>query len=536
MIKIKSLTFQYPGSNHSVLQNINLEIPGKSLTLVTGASGSGKSTLLRSINGLVPHFTGGCISGNIDVFGLDPIKDGPEKMATEVGFVFQEPEAQFIFDVVEDEIAFALENAGTPYQAMHTQVTTIIRELSLEDIRHKQIQQISGGEKQLVAIASVLVGGKKLLILDEPTSQLDPQTADDLLSLIGKMKDELGLTIIISEHRMERLLPYTDNLLHLEQDKSPIYGSPRQVFSQINLVPPIIEIAKKLNISPLPTRIEDFPDIPSPKLDSQKILEDNKRSKTKPTILTAEDVSVKFDQQTVLKSISFQLRKGEILDIIGPNGAGKTTLLRSILGLVPKTGQIFLNEEEIEQIDFSQIIKRIAYLPQNPSDLLFAETVQEELQISLKNHGMHKSQEELSSFLTKFGLEEKQDAYPRDLSIGERQRVALAAMTIIEPEIILLDEPTRGLDYKAKSTLKILLKAWTDKHIAILLVTHDVEFAASVADRVLILEAGEAKFIGHPRIAFTKFQPYQTQTARLFPESGWISPDDLAINWSLEHN
>lgn len=536
MIQIKSLTFQYPGSNYSVLENVNLEIPGKSLTLVTGVSGSGKSTLLRSLNGLVPHFTGGHISGNIDVFGLDPIKDGTEVMASEVGFVFQEPEAQFIFDVVEDEIAFALENAGTPYQAMHDQVTKIIQELSLEDIRDKPIQQISGGEKQLVAIASALVGGKKLLILDEPTSQLDPQTADELLALIGKMKAELGLTIIVSEHRLERLLPYTDNLLHLEQGKSPRFGPPRQVFSQIDLVPPIIEIAKKLNLSHLPLKIEDFPDISNQKSDPPKIFEDDKRYKSKPSILIAEDVSVKFNQQTVLKSISFQLKKGEILNIIGPNGAGKTTLFRSILGLVPKSGRIFLNGEEIEAMEFSQIIKRIAYLPQNPNDLLFAETVREELEISLRNHGFQKSEEELFSFLSKFGLDDKHDAYPRDLSIGERQRVALAAITIIEPEIILLDEPTRGLDYKAKSSLKNLLRSWANQGIAISLITHDVEFAASVADRVLILESGEVKFIGHPRIAFTKFRPYQTQTARLFPKSGWISPIDLAINRPLEHN
>jgi len=536
MIKIKSLTFQYPGSNHPIFENINLEISPKSLTLVTGASGSGKSTLLRSINGLVPHFTGGFISGSIDVFGLDPIKDGPEKMAAEMGFVFQEPEAQFIYDTVEDEIAFALENAGVSFEVMHDKVADIIRELSLENIRHKHIQHISGGEKQLVAIASALVGGKKLLILDEPTSQLDPQTADNLLSLIGKMKDELGLTILISEHRLERLLPYTDNLLHLEEGKTPIYGLPVQVLSRIDLVPPIIEIAKKLKISPLPITIGDFPEIVSQKLDSQKIIGDDKGSRSKPSILTAENVSVKFDQQTVLKSINFQLQKGEILNIIGPNGAGKTTLLRSIVGLVPKFGQIFLNGEEIETMDLSQIVNQIAYLPQNPSDLLFAETVKEELQISLRNHRMQKSQEELTSYLAKFGLEDKKNAYPRDLSIGERQRVALAAMTIIEPKIILLDEPTRGLDYKAKSALNNLLKAWADQDIAIILITHDVEFAAAIADRVLILESGEIKFIGHPRIAFTKFRPYQTQTARLFPESGWISPDNLATNRSLEHN
>jgi len=259
MIKIKSLTFHYPQAKIPILSDLNLEINPGTLTLVTGASGSGKSTLLRCLNGLVPHFSGGIIAGSISVFGLDPIKEGPEKMAAEVGFVFQEPEAQFVYDNVEDEIAFALENTGIPYDAMHKRVGNIIENLSIEEIRNKKVGQISGGEKQLVAIASALVGGKTLLILDEPTSQLDPQTADNLLSVITRMKEKLGLTIIIAEHRLERLLPYTDNLLHLNLKSSLIYGSPREVLSQIEQGPPLIEIARKLQISPLPVTIEEFP-------------------------------------------------------------------------------------------------------------------------------------------------------------------------------------------------------------------------------------------------------------------------------------
>lgn len=529
MIKIEALTFQYPGTKQSILRDINLQIPPGSLTLVTGASGSGKSTLLRCINGLIPHFSGGVISGQISVFGLDPIKDGPQKLASEVGFVFQEPEAQFVYDIVEDEIAFALENAGTPYKLMHEKVEEIIQKLSLEDIRHETIKQISGGEKQLVAIASALVGGKSLLILDEPTSQLDPQTADKLLTYITKLKEDLGLTIIIAEHRLERLLPYTDNFLFMQQMESPLFGSPREILTKIDPVPPLIEIAKKLKISPLPVKVEDFPIMETefPSLGSVSHFDET--TNAQPPILSIRDLSVTIYQQKILKSINLQLNKGEILNLIGPNGAGKTTLLRSILGLTPKKGQITLNGQNTEAMDFQNIIQQIAYLPQNPNDLLFAETVFEELLITLKNHGMQKSPSELIGFLTRFGLEGKQDAYPRDLSIGERQRIALAAITVVKSKIILLDEPTRGLDYGAKKALQTLIEDWANQGMAILLVTHDIEFAATVADRVVILEEGKLVFTGKPKLAFTNFYPYQTQTARLFPNTGWIIPQDVTF-------
>lgn len=510
-----------------ILSDLNLEINPGTLTLVTGASGSGKSTLLRCLNGLVPHFSGGIITGTISVFGLNPIKEGPEVMAADVGFVFQEPEAQFVYDNVEDEIAFALENVGIPYIGMHKRVEEIIENLSIEEIRDKKIGQISGGEKQLVAIASALVGDKKLLILDEPTSQLDPQTADNLLTVITRMKEELGLTIIIAEHRLERLLPYTDNLLHLKLNSSPIYGSPREVLSQIEQVPPLIEIARKLQISPLPVLIEEFPQIQVEPQESQNFHITAEAKNSKKSILSLSRVSVTINQQAILKTVDFELRKGEILNILGPNGAGKTTLLRSVLGLIPSSGQILLNGMDIKMMDFHNIIEHVAYLPQNPNDLLFAETVMDELRITLKNHHMKMDRPDMEIFLEHFGLRDKQDDYPRDLSIGERQRVALAAIMIIKPNLVLLDEPTRGLDYNAKLALSNLIKDWAHQGVAIILVTHDVEFAATLADRVIILENGQIIFDGHPISAFSKFQAYQTQTARLFPDRGWITPGDI---------
>jgi len=532
MINITNLTFQYPGAHQSVLENVDLQVQSATLTLVTGASGSGKSTLLRCLNGLIPHFSGGKISGSIDVFGSDPITAGPEGMAAKVGFVFQEPEAQFVFDIVEDEIAFSLENAGMPREEMHQRLNEVCHHLDLEHIRQMRVQDISGGEKQRVAIASALVNRPKVLILDEPTSQLDPVLADEILQYIVSLKTDLGLTILISEHRLERLLPYTDAIIHLTSESKLLFGSPQEIIPQMTQVPPIIEIARWFNLSPLPLSIENFPEVA---MEGVKAADENRPPHSPPArspILKIDHLSTTIAGQQILKDVSLKLREGEIIALLGPNGAGKTTLLRSILGLIPSGGEKSLFGKDINQIKLSEIIQSIAYLPQNPNDLLFAETVLAELKVTLKNHDRRMDEGDVIDYLEIFGLAEKQSRYPRDLSVGERQHTALAAITVHGPNIIFLDEPTRGLDYRAKDALADLLQKWRHQHKAILVITHDIEFAAQLADRVAILEKGQVFFTGSPKVAFSEFPQYQTQTARLFPGRCWITPDDVRITSS----
>jgi energy-coupling factor transport system ATP-binding protein len=530
MIKINALSFQYPQSSHKVLDNVSFEILPGTLTLVTGASGSGKSTLLRCINGLVPHFSGGTISGQIRVFGYNPIREGVEVLANIVGFVFQEPEAQFVFDVVEDEIAFSLENLGVNRTEMDLRIDQVLRQLHLQDLRYRKINQISGGEQQKVAIASALVTHPKVLILDEPTSQLDPDTADEVLRIILELKSQLNLTVLISEHRLERLLPYVDRMINLTQKHSVAFGLPGEVISTMEQVPPIIEIAQKLGVSPLPLAPEAFPNLPPGKISSVYRQSLKKKIEASESLLSIQHLSTSFGDQQILKEITLDIHKGEILVMMGPNGAGKTTLLRSILQMIPSSGKIIYGDVHLENVGFSEIIQHIAYLPQNPNDLLFAETIIDELKITLKNHNRDTDMDNIRGFLGHFGLEDQGDRYPRDLSVGERQRTALAAITIHNPEIIFLDEPTRGLDYQAKKALSLLFHQWRQGGKAIVLVTHDVEFAAHLADRVAILEDGKLIFTGKPVTAFTTFPPYQTQTAKLFPHRGWIIPEDVATD------
>ena len=531
MINLTDLSFSYPGNPSPVLHEINLQIPPGTLTLVSGASGCGKSTLLRCLNGLVPHFTGGQISGSVTVCGLDPIAKGPEVMAGSVGFVFQEPEAQFVFDVVEDEIAFSLENAGLPRDEINFRINSVCAYLNLDNLRNRPIHQISGGEKQRVAVASALVNQPRVLILDEPTSQLDPHSANELLHYVVSLKATLGLTIVIAEHRLERLLPFTDLMVRMGSDGKCLFGQPEEILEKMDEVPPIINIAKRLQIKPLPLAVEEFPPVPftvsSP---GSPTLQDEKQTQQEDGGLETQDFSVTLEENLIVDRISFTVNAGEIVALLGPNGVGKTTLLRALMGLIPFTGNLLLKGQVVRENILSTMIQAVGYLPQNPNDLLFAETVLDELRVTLQNHRLEQNRSDLAQFLDLFGLAGHQDDYPRDLSVGERQRTALASITVHEPDFILLDEPTRGLDYTNKAGLVDLFHKWQDQNKGILVVTHDVEFAAHLADRVIIMEQGKISFSGDPQVAFHKFPGYRTQTAQIFPDSNWIIPEDVSFS------
>lgn len=528
MINISHLSYCYPQKAEPVFDNISLSIQPNTLTLVAGASGVGKSTFLRCINGLVPHFTGGTIGGSINVFGANPTIQGPEVVSELIGFVFQEPEAQFVFETVEDEIAFALENLGLSREEMHSRVASILNKLDLSALRHRKIHDLSGGEKQKIAIASALVLAPKVIILDEPTSQLDPISANEILQLIVQLKQEHHLTVLISEHRLERLLPYTESILYLTPEPGWQFGTPQEILTEMEQVPPIITIAKRFKLTPLPLSLQEFPpNMLAQETTKSQSQEEPNLQMSPDAVIHLEDISVDIQGNKILQNVSLDFHKGEILALMGPNGAGKTTLLRAILGLIPSKGSRFLHHEDMSQLSISDIIQHVGYLPQNPNDLLFSETVREELAVTLRNHGLQEDPLSIVSLLNMLGLGEKMNAYPRDLSVGERQRVALASITIHDPEIIFLDEPTRGMDYGAKLDLSSILKVWRDQGKSIMLITHDVEFASIFADRIAILEEGKFLFSGSPQVALTHFPAYRTQTAALFPGTNWITPLDI---------
>jgi energy-coupling factor transport system ATP-binding protein len=536
MIHLDHLSYTYPGSADPALRDVSLDIGEGEFTLVSGPSGSGKSTLLRVLNGLVPHFTGGSISGSAVVSGYDPISEGPEVLSQVVGFVFQDPESQFVVDRVEDEVAFALENAAVPPTEMRLRVEEVLHLLDLTALRDRPLDTLSGGEKQRVAIATALAFRPRILALDEPTSQLDPQAAEDVLQALVRLNQDLGLTVVIAEHRLERILPYVDRMVHLsESGDGVVTGAPRRVLQQMDLTPPLVTLAKELGWEPLPLTVKEGRQLASDFNVRASSCQTHTPSgaTTVPTTaqgdprLALHNLRFAYNGKPVLRDIDLEIEPGELVALMGRNGSGKTTLLRCIVGLLmPERGEIEMGGTSIIGRATADICKNVGYLPQDPRDLLFADTVLDEFKMTLRNHGLVDDPPLApSELLERLELGEVVHRYPRDLSAGQRQRAALGAVTVTRPGVLLLDEPTRGLDYPAKRKLVQLLREWQDQGTSILLVTHDVELVAQAADRVLLLSQGEIIADASPEM-LTASPLFSPQVARLFPGTGWLTADD----------
>ncbi len=455
LIQISSLAYTYPGAAQPALRDVSLAINAGEFVLLTGPSGSGKSTLLRALNGLVPHFTGGRIGGAVRVDGHDPVRAGPSHMSRIVGMVFQEPESQFVVDVVEDEIAFALENAGLPRAEMHTRVTDALRQLDIEHLRSCAIHTLSGGEQQRVAIASALALRPRVLVLDEPTSQIDDESATDVLNAVAKLNRELGLTVVMSEHRLERVLPFAGRVIELRN-------------GQI-----VDEAASNIKRHKSQVTSHDL------HLLNYQLLITN--------------LSAGYASNSVLRSACLHVCAGEIVALMGRSGSGKTTLLRCIVGLMrASAGEIEIAGQSALNRDTADIARDVGYLPQNPNALLFADTVADELNITRKNHALAPFDvAQVDGMLGQLGIAQYAQTYPRDLSVGERQRAAMGAVIAAQPKLLLLDEPTRGLDAESKHKLAQVLRNFADDGVGVLLVTHDHMLVDMCADRTLKLEDGK---------------------------------------------
>lgn len=349
MITFEHVSVTYPKAVRPALSDVNLELPGGAFALVVGPSGAGKSTLLRCINGLVPHFSGGVVEGQITVDGLDPIVATPQVMSRHVGFVFQDPEAQFVVDLVEAEVAFALENAALPRQEMHVRVEQVLDLLDLTALRHRRLETLSGGERQRVAIAAALALRPRIMVLDEPTSQLDPRSADDVLQSLVRLNADLGLTIVLVEHRLERVLQYADTLVHVPADGEDVsMGTPRQMLSSLSLAPPLVTLGKALGWSPLPLTIEEGLAFSLQMLDERPIpIEETSPPRSGQPYLRAEHVHVSYDEKPAVRDASVGVWPGEVVALMGENGAGKTSLLKCLVGLIrPERGQILVRGQD----------------------------------------------------------------------------------------------------------------------------------------------------------------------------------------------
>ncbi len=500
MIRCYQLTFRYPTMPEPLLVISDLHLAPGSFTLVLGPTGAGKTTFLRCLNGLIPHAYGGYLTGLVCVDHRPTVAGSPRDLSRIVGTVLQDPEAQQVMETVEREVAFALENHGLPPAIIAQRVSQVLERLGIAHLRRRRLTTLSGGERQRVMLAAALALQPRVLVLDEPTSQLDPPAAADFLAALGALRAE-GTTIVLAEHRLERVLPACTTLLALRPGQPALAGPPRAILPHVPLRPPVVELGLRLGWDPLPLSAAEARAHWSPPTGPVP-------SPGRPTpgsvLVRLERLGWTVAGRPILREISGEIYQGQVTALVGPNGAGKTTLLRLIAGLIPPSqGRL---------VWASGPTRRLGYLPQNPAALLFAPTVRAEVAASRRWQNLPGDGRE---WLERLELGPLAEADPRDLSVGQRQRVALAAVLATEPALLLLDEPTRGLDPQQKEALGQILRDLAADGRGLLVATHDVEFVARWCDRVLFLEAGRLRADGPPGPVLARIPGFAPQIAQV---------------------
>ena len=498
VITLEGVSYRYPEADQPALTEITTAVEPGNVILVRGSSGSGKSTLLRCLNGLVPHSTGGHFSGRVVVCGLDTRAHPPRQLGRHVGFVFQHPDAQFVLEDVEAELAFGLENLGLPRPLMRKRVEEVIDQVGINPLRRRRIDTLSGGERQRVAIAAALAMHPDALVLDEPTSQLDPQAAEDVLQVVLRLVAELGMTTVIAEHRVERIAPFVDRIWTLDagvlRDQPP-----RTALAEGGARPPVVDLALRAGWMPIPLGLRDArvhaQRLPTTKANPISV------NGHGPVICRVDGLEHGFQGVPAVQRVSLTLHRGQLIALMGRNGSGKTTLLKLIAGLLRAQRGTVTHEGQA------------AYVPQDADSLLFAPTVDEELR--------GQSAETVAPFRAWL------HRYPRDLSSGERQQLAIALMGA-RADLLLIDEPTRGLDPSIKRALSAYLRTRADAGATILVATHDVEWAARTADRVLLMADGEIYADGPPNVVLSDSLVFATQISKLVG-GGWLLAEDVPL-------
>ncbi len=532
MIVFESVSVTYPDATDPVLRNVDLHVPEGELCLVVGRTGAGKSTLLGAVNGHVPHFTGGTLSGRVTVDGRDTRIHRPRDLADVVGVVGQDPLAGFVTDVVEDELAYGMESLGIPTNVMRKRVEETLDLLGLARLRQRPLRTLSGGERQRVAIGSVLTSQPRILVLDEPTSALDPGAAEDVLAALQRLVHDLGLTVLVAEHRLERVVQYADRVVRLTGDGGVVSGDPATILAASPVVPPVVELGRLAGWSPLPLSVRDARRQAGPLRERLGLLAPG----TAPLALAASTremraavrgVTVMHGSTTALLDVDLTLAAGEIVAVMGRNGAGKSTLLNTLVGLRrPNRGSVQVGDDNPADVSPKQLLKRAGLVPQEAADLLFAETVAGEC--AAADHDSGSIPGTTAALFESFAPGIDPATHPRDLSEGQRLGLVLAVVLAADPAVLLLDEPTRGLDYPTKRRLVAVLRARAATGTAVVVATHDVELVAEAADRVVVLADGEVVADGATADIVVSSPAFSPQVAKILAPQAWLTVADVA--------
>ncbi|MFB7409392.1 ABC transporter ATP-binding protein [Streptomyces sp. NPDC056202] len=603
MIRFENVSVTYEAGAEPTLRDVDLTVPEGELVLLVGPSGVGKSTLLGAVSGLVPHFTGGTLTGRVTVDGRDTRTHPPRELADLVGTVGQDPSAHFVTDTVEDELAYGMESLGLAPGVMRRRVEETLDLLGLAELRDRPIATLSGGQRQRVAIGSVLTPHPKVLVLDEPTSALDPSAAEDVLAVLQRLVHDLGTTVLLAEHRLERVVQYADQVLMLPEG---VMGTPAEIMAVSPVHPPVVGLGRLAGWDPLPLTVRDarrragglksrlegrVPAGPPPRVPAPSAVEAPesgggapdqekgtgkgngkgrglsgrssrdgrsglfKRRRTEPApasttgtgtgtgtgtlatpattapatgtpLVRTEGLAVRRGRVEALRRIDLQVEAGETLALMGRNGAGKSTLLSTLVGMIaPTSGTVRVAGRAPHSTSPRELIRQVGLVPQEPRDLLYADTVAAECAAADGDAGAAPGT--CRALVSELLPGVADDTHPRDLSEGQRLALALAVVLTGRPPLLLLDEPTRGLDYAAKARLVALLRALAADGHAIVLATHDVELAAELAHRVVIIADGEVVADGPTAEVVVSSPAFSPQVAKILAPQPWLTVEQV---------
>ncbi len=505
VLEVAELTYTYPGADRPALDDVSLDVAPGEFVVLAGLSASGKSTLLRAAAGLVPHFHGGTFGGTVVVGGLDTRTHEPGAVAAVAGSLFQDPETQAVLGTVRAELAFPLENRGATPAAVARGVEEAALALGIEPLLDRPTHELSGGELQRVALGAALAGRPQIVLLDEPTSQLDPVAGDELVWLLRRLNEEWGTSVVLAEHRLERCLAHADRVVVMEHGRVACDAAPREFLSWAGQNMPALQtpgarLFERAGLRPLPAGVKDarntLTDLGlTPRRVDLIAPEPTKPTRHKPALAFKDVWHEVKGGRTVLRAVDLEVAPGERVALMGRNGAGKSTLLRHAAGLLkPSRGKV-------------KAAGRVALLLQHPGDYVLHDRVGDEASVEA---------------LCAAGVDVPVDRHPRDLSGGEKQRLALAVVLGADgaPPVVCLDEPTRGMDRGAKGDLADRLRELSHRGSAVVVATHDAEFAAAFADRVILLADGRPIADGPIADVLTGGWYFATETARILGGAG----------------
>ena len=523
MIRFDHVSIAYD-ERAPVLADVTLAIPEGDLTVVIGRTGTGKSTLLGAINGLVPHFSGGTLSGEVRVDGRSTHTHRPRDRAEFVGYVGRNPLSSFVTDNVEEEIAYGMEQLGLAPAVMRKRVEETLDLMGIADLRRRPLLELSGGQQQRVAIAAVLAAQPRVLVLDEPTSALDPTAAHDVLGAITTLVHEVGLTVVLAEPRPERVIHPAAAMLGLPGDGTAVLDEPGAVLARADVVPPLAQLARRLRWTPVPLSVRDA----RRRAAREGIKVSAPVSEHLPSEaveVVAARVSVRYGELVAVDDVSFALAAGTCTALMGRNGAGKSSLLWTLQGAVSSTGRISAQGADPRTPSPAAARKVVSLVPQSAADLLYLPTVAAECAQADKEAGVAAGT--TAALLDQLGVSVPATAQPHDLSEGQRLALVLAIQLAARPRVLLLDEPTRGLDYAMKATLRRIVAQLCAAGTTVLVSTHDVEFAAGVSQRTLVMAEGQIVADGTTRDICTSSPAYAPQVAKVFSPVPVLTAADL---------